>query len=168
MNAQPGADLKKRRVAKADFVKFVENTNSAKETIELGKKLAKVLKTDSLNLFLWGELGAGKTTLLKGVGEELGVKEDIVSPTFQIVRNYDGKEAVKLIHIDLYRLKNIDEILYLDWQEFLEERAVTVVEWAGRAMEILPNKAYFVNIKIVSKNKRKFEIFKQKKDISWN
>jgi len=143
-------------------------SNSVDDTRIIGKQLAQNLLKKQQNIFLFGELGSGKTTLLKGLGEGLGIKEDIISPSFQLVRKYKGRPGIQLIHIDLYRLNDINEILRLGWRELLDERGVTAVEWADRASGILPEKAFFLRIKFISKHKRQIEIFKERKDISWN
>jgi len=147
--------------------KLVETTGSVDETFQLGKKIAAEALKKNTNIFLWGELGAGKTTFLKGVGLGLGITENIVSPTFQLVRKYEGTMG-RFIHIDLYRLSDTEEIMYLGWEELLREEAVTAVEWAGRAKDILPEEGLFVMITVISKEERKFEICTKKKNIPWN
>ncbi len=83
--------------------KFI--TTSAEETINLGKKIGQILNIRDVVL-LDGDLSAGKTTLTKGIGEALGVKKVINSPTFTIVKEYNGN--VKLYHLDLYRLDGLN------------------------------------------------------------
>ena len=80
-------------------------TNNPNETIELGKRIGKLLKASDVVL-LDGDLSAGKTTLTKGIGEAIGVKKVINSPTFTIVKEYNGD--IKLYHLDLYRLDGIN------------------------------------------------------------
>ena len=148
---------------------LLKTSNSVDETRAIAKELAQSLKESRQNLFLIGDLGTGKTTFLKGFGEGLGIKEeDIISPTFQLVRRYKGSNDIKLIHVDLYRLNDINEILHLGWWDLLEEDGITAVEWADRAKEILPDEAVFLKIKLVSKDKRQIEIYNNKKDIPWN
>lgn len=147
---------------------LLKTSDSTEATRIIGKQLAQDLKKEHQNIFLFGELGAGKTTLLKGLGAEIGIKEDIISPSFQLVRRYKSPTSIKLIHIDLYRLKDINEILHLGWWELLEEEGITAVEWADRAISILPEKAIFLGIKFISEKKRQIEIFREKKNIPWN
>lgn len=147
---------------------LLTTSDSIENTKTIGRQLARDLKKENQNIFLFGELGSGKTTLLKGLGEGIGVKEDIISPSFQLVKRYKSPTSINLIHIDLYRLKDIKEILHLGWWELLEENGITAVEWADRAVNILPEKAVFLSIRHISKNKRQIEIFREKKDISWN
>ena len=144
---------------------LLETSSSHDDTRAIGRRLARELVKDKQNVFLFGGLGAGKTTLLKGLGEGLGIDEEIISPSFQLVKTYKSRAGVSLIHIDLYRLKNIEEILLLGWTELLEKDGITAVEWADRALEILPEKAVFLNLKYISEKKRSVEVFTEKKDI---
>ncbi|MEY8292291.1 tRNA (adenosine(37)-N6)-threonylcarbamoyltransferase complex ATPase subunit type 1 TsaE [Carnobacteriaceae bacterium 52-44] len=110
-------------------------TNNEQETIEFAKKLTKYLKP-GMTILLEGDLGAGKTTFTKGVGEGLGVKRIIKSPTYTIVREYqDGKYP--LYHVDLYRLTQ-NEVPELGLDEYFEGEGISVVEWPSVAPEDLP------------------------------
>ena len=140
--------------------KLVKITTSVEDTDIFGFALADILRREKLNIFLCGSLGAGKTTLLKGIGKGLEIREYIVSTTFQLVRKYNGAKVIILTHIDLYRLHNVSEILHLGWWELLQSDGITAVEWADRAESIWPEKGLFLKIKIISRNKRQFEIFK--------
>ena len=115
---------------------YTENamkTNSEKETIELGKKLGSLLKKGSF-IALRGDLAGGKTTFTKGIGEALGVKEVINSPTFNILKIYNGD--LPLYHIDAYRLENNDYDLGL--HEF-EDEGIMVIEWPEYYETYLPD-----------------------------
>lgn len=95
---------------------------------ELGRELAGVLGPGDLVL-LTGDLGAGKTTLTQGIGEALGVRGPITSPTFVIARVHPSTVGgPPLVHVDAYRLGGWDELEDLDLEASLDE-AVTVVEW---------------------------------------
>jgi tRNA threonylcarbamoyladenosine biosynthesis protein TsaE len=98
---------------------------SVLEMIQLGRRIGERLKTGDL-LFLSGDLGAGKTTLTKGIAENLGIEEDITSPTFQIKKSYQGR--CLLYHLDLYRLKNQSELDVIEPEE-LTDSGVAVIEW---------------------------------------
>jgi tRNA threonylcarbamoyladenosine biosynthesis protein TsaE len=95
------------------------------EMIELGRWIGERLNTGDL-LFLSGDLGAGKTTLTKGIAKGLTIEEEITSPTFQIIKSYQGR--ILLNHLDLYRLKNQSELDMLE-PEILTDTGVVVVEW---------------------------------------
>ncbi|MFC2061434.1 tRNA (adenosine(37)-N6)-threonylcarbamoyltransferase complex ATPase subunit type 1 TsaE [Elusimicrobiota bacterium] len=145
---------------------MLKNSDSAENTVEIGRQFAEIIEDKSQNIFLIGELGTGKTTFVKGLGKGLGIEEEIVSPSFQLVRKYSCRGGI-FNHIDLYRLKDIKEILQLGWWELIEE-GITAVEWADRAYDILPDEAIFLNIELIAEKERKIEIFRRKKDIFIN
>lgn len=108
-------------------------SRSAEETAALGARLAGVLQGGDV-VVLTGDLGTGKTVFAKGIGRGLGVTEPIVSPTFTIVREYEGR--VPMHHLDVYRLDHLQEVIDLGLDELLDGTAVTVVEW-GEAVSAL-------------------------------
>jgi tRNA threonylcarbamoyladenosine biosynthesis protein TsaE len=107
---------------------------SPEQMRELGLKLAKLLRAGDL-VMLSGELGAGKTTLTRGLGEGLGVRGAVTSPTFVIARVHRGGR-LPLVHVDAYRLGSVDEVDDLDLDASLAE-SVTVVEWGAGLVERL-------------------------------
>lgn len=128
-------------------------TNSAEETIELGKKIGNLLNPSDV-LLLTGDLSAGKTTLTKGIGISLGVTKIINSPTFTIVKEYRGKCPV--YHLDLYRLDGLNNDF--DLEEFIEGDGVCVIEWPYQVEEILPNEYLEINLKRISEFERSIEV----------
>ncbi|MDN5559504.1 MAG: tRNA (adenosine(37)-N6)-threonylcarbamoyltransferase complex ATPase subunit type 1 TsaE [Ruaniaceae bacterium] len=103
---------------------------------EFGRNLAVQLRAGDLVL-LHGGLGAGKTTLTKGIGEGLGVRGTVASPTFVIARTHQSADGGPgLVHVDAYRLGSMDELDALDLDASLED-SVTVVEWGEGLAEIL-------------------------------
>ncbi len=107
---------------------------TAEDTTGLGRRLASVLRPGDL-ILLSGELGAGKTTLTRGIGEGLGVRGTVTSPTFVIARwhpSLTGGPA--LVHVDAYRIGSLAEVDDLDLDASLEE-SVTVVEWGEGKVE---------------------------------
>ena len=108
-------------------------TNSYLETIGFGEKVGKLLKEND-TVLLTGDLGAGKTTLTKGIGLSLGITRNINSPTFTIVKEYQGN--LNLYHIDLYRLSDLGQDF--DLEEYFNLGGVCVVEWPFNVEEILP------------------------------
>jgi tRNA threonylcarbamoyladenosine biosynthesis protein TsaE len=120
------------------------STNSAEETIEVGRLVAGELPPKALVLLI-GNLGAGKTTLAKGIVEGLGAAtaEDVASPTFTLIHEYgDGR----VYHIDLYRLDTKAEVESLGLDELLDRDAVVLIEWGERFPELWP--AECVKIKL--------------------
>ena len=109
-------------------------TRSVEETRALAETLGEVLRPGDL-VVLSGALGAGKTAFAQGVARGLGITEPVVSPTFTIVRQYEGR--VPLAHVDVYRLDRLQELHDLGFDELLDDR-VTIVEWGDAAGPLLP------------------------------
>lgn len=105
-------------------------------------RLAKLLKPNDV-LALEGDLGAGKTTFTKGLAQGLEVKKTVNSPTFTIIKEYNG--IMPLYHMDVYRLEDSYEDLGFD--EYFEGGGVTVVEWAHIIEEQLPEELLNIRIK---------------------
>ncbi len=106
----------------------LRETSAAEETEAAGEELGRRLRRGDLVL-LKGELGAGKTTFVRGVARGTGSAASVASPTFQLVRIYQGR--VQLAHVDLYRLEIADELSDLGLDELLDSGAV-IVEWGER------------------------------------
>ena len=102
-------------------------TEDADETREVGATLAGILLPGDV-VSLTGEPGAGKTSFVQGVGRGLGVTQQVVSPTFTLVREYDGS-ALRLYHLDVYRLTRIQDVIDLGFDEMVDSGGVTFVEW---------------------------------------
>ena len=115
-------------------------TQSGADTVEVGRKLAALLKPPQL-LLLRGELGTGKTTLVKGIAQALDAAEpdEVTSPTFTLIHEYDGArdgKAVKLFHIDVYRLESERQLETLGLEELLTPDALVLVEWGDKFKSI--------------------------------
>lgn len=110
-------------------------TTSADETMALAEAVGALLRPGDV-VVLAGDLGSGKTTFAKGVGRALAVDEPIVSPTFTIVRQYDGR--LPLVHVDVYRLDHLQELHDLGLEELIDDEAVTLVEWGDAVAAYLP------------------------------
>ena len=116
------------------------NTKSGPDTIEVGRKLVKILKPPQL-LLLRGELGTGKTTLVKGIAQALEAAEpdEVTSPTFTQIHEYDGTrdgKPVKLFHIDVYRLEGERQLETLGLEELLTPNSLVLVEWGEKFKSI--------------------------------
>ena len=114
-------------------------TKTTEETEDLGFAFGSTLKKGDC-VSLRGSLGAGKTVLAKGIARSLGITEAVVSPTFTLVQEYDGKE--KLYHLDIYRLSGEDEFESMGGEEFLYPDGITLID------SMLPDSTIFVEIKI--------------------
>lgn len=108
-------------------------TTAADDTRRLAAALAPLARQGDL-LLLSGELGAGKTAFVQGFGRALGVTEPITSPTFTLVRTYPA--AIPLVHVDLYRLEHLQEVIDLGLAELLDNSAVALIEWGDVAASI--------------------------------
>jgi tRNA threonylcarbamoyladenosine biosynthesis protein TsaE len=115
---------------------FVAATSSAEGTQRLAAGLAPLLQPGDVVL-LGGDLGAGKTTFTQGLARALGVDEVVTSPTFTLVRSYRTGCGFDLLHADVYRLDQLQEIIDLALPEELEAGACAVVEWGDRAAPAL-------------------------------
>ncbi|MEG0073925.1 MAG: tRNA (adenosine(37)-N6)-threonylcarbamoyltransferase complex ATPase subunit type 1 TsaE [Clostridia bacterium] len=119
-------------------------SKSTNETREIAKKLcAKLNKGDIV--VLSGELGSGKTAFMYGVAEFFGLQDDISSPTFTIVNEYDTKDLKKIYHLDVYRLEGCDEFYEIGGNEYLEN-GICFIEWGRIIQDALPNDCIYVDI----------------------
>ncbi len=110
-------------------------SHSPEQTQLLGKYLGEMARPADVFL-LTGELGTGKTCLVQGIAHGLAIEEYAFSPSFVIVREYNGR--LPLYHVDLYRLDQIHEIAGLGLEEYLYGEGVCVVEWAEKGLQIVP------------------------------
>ncbi len=131
------------------------NTKSVDETLELGKKIGSNLKKGDC-VSLRGSLGAGKTVIAKGIALSLGIEEAIVSPTFTLVQEYEGKE--KLYHLDIYRLSGEDEFESMGGEEFLYPDGISLIEWSEKIDSMLPENTIYINITINDDLSRTIEL----------
>ncbi|WP_053022403.1 tRNA (adenosine(37)-N6)-threonylcarbamoyltransferase complex ATPase subunit type 1 TsaE [Staphylococcus haemolyticus] len=106
-------------------------------------------------ILLNGDLGAGKTTLTQFIGKHLGVKRNINSPTFNIIKSYKGSN-LKLHHMDCYRLEDSDEDLGFD--EYFQDEGITIIEWSQFIQDLLPKEHLIINIETLSKTKRTIKL----------
>jgi len=124
-----------------DFEKKII-TKKPEETARVGEALARYLvsRESPRILCLYGQLGSGKTTFAQGFARGLGITTRLLSPTFIIVRRYQiPKKENYLYHVDLYRLQKTPEIEGIGLSEiFADSASYTVIEWAGRLGELLP------------------------------
>lgn len=132
------------------------NSNNEKETINIGYKVGKLLKKGDIVAF-FGELGAGKTTMIKGIGKALGIDErDVISASFIIISEYKTKP--KLVHIDLYRIDTLNDISEIGLWDAIGNENISVIEWAEKLKNDLPENAIKIHIKHKDKNKREILI----------
>lgn len=119
------------------------HTTSAEETIELGKKIGTLLKKGDI-IAMQGTLAAGKTTITKGIAQSLGVKDEITSPTFCLISEYQGK--MPLYHMDVYRLEGGEDFINLGVEDLMYGNGVSLIEWSEKVMDELPKKTIILKI----------------------
>lgn len=138
-----------------EFVREIE-INNEKDTREFGLSLATSLERGDV-VALIGDLGTGKTTLTKYIGEGLGIEEEINSPTFVIVKSYEGR--LTLNHFDVYRLNEEEDdinsaLLNIGFEEYIYGDGVCVIEWADYILDLLPEYTKYIYIERINENKR--------------
>ena len=133
-------------------------THSAEETITLGRRLASSLTPPKL-VVLRGELGAGKTTLIKGIAEgfRAASEEDVTSPTFTLVHEYRGPEAV-VYHIDLYRVDTARELETLGIDDLISENSVLLIEWGEKFARFLRERDVEIALERLGENERRIRV----------
>ena len=117
-------------------------SNSEKETIELGKRIASKLEKGMV-IVLTGDLGSGKTKLTEGILTYFGLENEISSPTFTIVNEYYAN-SLNIYHFDVYRLADIDEFYAIGGEEYFE-KGVSIIEWGELIEEALPKDYIKIN-----------------------
>ncbi|MDT4763325.1 tRNA (adenosine(37)-N6)-threonylcarbamoyltransferase complex ATPase subunit type 1 TsaE [Sphaerochaeta sp. PS] len=130
-------------------------STSAEETAELGFRLGQACSAGTV-ISLRGSLGAGKTVLAKGIARALGITEAIVSPTFTLMQEYEGR--LSLHHMDLYRISGSDEFEMIGGEEMLHGNGVTLIEWSEKIEDMLPDWTIFVDIRIMPDQSREITI----------
>ncbi len=128
-------------------------TTGPGETEEVGKNLIRIFGIDRI-FCLTGPLAAGKTTLVKGMAKRLGIKRTIVSPSYVLLREYEGNS--RLFHLDLFRIESSEEFVEAGLAEFLLlEEGTVAIEWAERVEEILPEESVRIELELMGKNERR-------------
>ena len=140
-------------------------SHSPVETGKIAGELLPLLAAKKI-VCLYGELGSGKTTFVQGLAKALGVKKNIPSPTFILIREYPVKKLpiTKLIHVDCYRLESEKDIRAVDLKEFWQdEKNLVVIEWAERIKSILPKERTDLCFEYANTDEktRKITVFRQ-------
>jgi tRNA threonylcarbamoyladenosine biosynthesis protein TsaE len=108
---------------------------TARDTRAIGEALAPALRPRD-TVLLTGELGAGKTTFVQGVARGLDIADQVVSPTFTLIKEYSGR--LDVAHVDVYRLDRIQDVVDLGLDELGQGEDVLLVEWGDVVEELLP------------------------------
>ena len=134
---------------------LVFKSRSPRATQALGQRMGELALPGDL-LLLIGELGAGKTCFVQGLARGLGIVDNISSPTFVLLREYKGR--LPLYHIDLYRLERLREVADLGFDDYFYGAGVSVIEWANRALELLPKEHLLLELTIISARQRRLSL----------
>jgi len=129
--------------------KYEIKTNAVEETARLAARLAVLLRPGDV-ITLEGDLGAGKTAFTKGIANGLGVKRTVSSPTFTIIKEYEGE--LPLYHMDVYRLEHSEEDI--GFTEYFNGEGITVVEWAQFIEDFLPKERLNIHISYLDEQTR--------------
>lgn len=121
-------------------------TIQSPETIrEAAREFINSIADNTLFAF-YGKMGAGKTTFIKAICEELGVEDVITSPTFAIVNEYTDGEGSPVYHFDFYRIKKIDEVYDMGFEDYFYSNSLCFMEWPELVEELLPEDTVKVTI----------------------
>jgi tRNA threonylcarbamoyladenosine biosynthesis protein TsaE len=122
-------------------------TSSEQETRDLARAFARTLHRGDV-VALVGDLGTGKTRFVKGVAEAFGARTSVSSPSFVILNRYEGADAdgkeLLLHHLDLYRIRTVEEIYDIGYEEFVFGDGITLIEWAEQLGDLLPKQRYTI------------------------
>jgi tRNA threonylcarbamoyladenosine biosynthesis protein TsaE len=121
--------------------------NDPAATIAWGEAHAATLSSGDV-IALCGPLGAGKTHVTKGLLRGLGSSEDITSPTFSLVHEYQ-RARLPVFHFDFYRMKSETEVLRVGWDEFIDEPGIIIVEWADLFPRLLPPHTQWFHLELL-------------------
>jgi len=124
-------------------------SKSTEDTIEIAENLESE-KFPGMIICLNGELGSGKTVFVKGFASALGITENVTSPTFNLVKEYNGE--AKLYHMDVYRLEDSKEDFGLN--DYLNQDAVTIIEWPEMIEDQLPHERLDIKFKVIDDDTR--------------
>ena len=116
-------------------------------------------KDKSLKIFLFtGQVGSGKTTMIKSFTKKLSVNNNTSSPTFNIINEYKDDNKKSIYHLDLYRLKSINDLVEIGFEEYINSGNYCFIEWPEIADSFFVDKYISINISINSKNSRDIDI----------
>ena len=138
-------------------------TLSGEETFALGKLFAPKLGKGDV-VALRGPLGAGKTCFTKGIAVGLGIEEELTSPSYAIISEYEcvaGSEKLPFYHIDAYRLEGNDDFSAIGGEDIVYGNGISVIEWSDRIPAFIPSGAFRIDFEIIEDNKRSVKMAKQ-------
>lgn len=130
-------------------------SQSLEDLPEIARQLIVCGKDRNTWIFV-GDLGAGKTTLIKHICQQLGVEDQVMSPTFGLVNTYQGSDQT-VHHFDWYRIKQEGEALEIGWEEYVDSGDLLLVEWPEKIGNLLPEELYLIKIIVGKSGNRNIE-----------
>ena len=109
-------------------------------------------------LLFYGEMGVGKTTLIKEIVKQLGISDNVSSPTFSLVNEYNSKKGDKVFHFDFYRIEREEEAMDMGIEEYFYSDSMCLVEWPNKVENLLPLKSVTITITANSDQQRTIEL----------
>lgn len=144
----------KERAKETELFKILSHNTA--ETESAGALLASVVQGDDF-IALYGELGAGKTAFVRGFVRVLAPEENVSSPSYAIINEYNGKKN-RIVHADVYRITSDDDLYSSGFYDY--ENCITLVEWCEKTPQILPRVYYKVRIDVIDESSRMIFISK--------
>jgi tRNA threonylcarbamoyladenosine biosynthesis protein TsaE len=126
-----------------------------KELPEIARKLVEQFAEERVFAF-YGKMGAGKTTFIQSVCRVLGSDDTVTSPTFALINEYNTKTNGSVFHFDFYRIKNLEEVFDLGYEDYLYSGSYCLIEWPELIEPLLPEKVVRVKIEVEPDGSRKF------------
>jgi tRNA threonylcarbamoyladenosine biosynthesis protein TsaE len=125
---------------------------SLSEIPDIARKIINEYPDERIFAF-YGDLGAGKTTLIKALCNTLGVTEEVTSPSFAIINEYEAGGIDLIYHFDFYRIKKLEEVLDIGYEEYLYSGYYCFLEWADKIEELLPDRYVYITITKIENDK---------------
>ncbi len=132
-----------------------EKADHLKELPEIARKLVEQFAEERVFAF-YGKMGAGKTTFIQSVCRVLGSDDTVTSPTFALINEYNTKKNGSVFHFDFYRIKNLEEVFDLGYEDYLYSGSYCLIEWPELIEPLLPEKVVRVKIEVEPDGSRKF------------
>ena len=132
-----------------------EKADHLKELPEIARKLVEQFPEERVFAF-YGKMGAGKTTFIQSVCRVLGSDDTVTSPTFALINEYNTQKNGSVFHFDFYRIKNLEEVFDLGYEDYLYSGSYCLIEWPELIEPLLPEKVVSVKIEVEPDGSRKF------------
>ncbi len=131
-----------------------EKADHLKELPEIARKLVEQFAEERVFAF-YGKMGAGKTTFIQSVCRVLGSDDTVTSPTFALINEYNTEKNGSVFHFDFYRIKNLEEVFDLGYEDYLYSGSYCLIEWPELIEPLLPEKVVKVKIEVEEDGSRK-------------